>query len=76
MALCLTGCEAIQGKEDKKVGADARMVEAQTQAQIQNAQLQIEANKRITTLQLEVIKQCVSDKHIPVFINGNVDCKK
>jgi hypothetical protein len=76
MTLLLCGCETVKGMGEKPADLNTRLTEAQVKIQESQSAVQVEAQKRITTLQLEVIKQCVADKHIPVFLNGNVDCKK
>ena len=39
------------------------------------AEYQTECQKRVSDLQVEVVKQCVAKGNIPIFVNGNVDCK-
>jgi hypothetical protein len=48
---------------------------AEMQALKAQSEIQVEQQKRLAAIQMEIIKRCADRGDIPVFTNGNVDCK-
>lgn len=59
-----TACEIENATRKAQADREAKSLEAQTALQ-----------KRIEDLQIEVLRQCVAQGNIPLFLGGNVDCK-
>lgn len=55
----------------------ANNITAQSQAASGKAQAELNTaiQKRVGEMQEKVAKMCIDHGHVPVFINGNVDCK-
>lgn len=66
---------AQRSPENKACDISNIAMTAQANAAKAQADFNIACSKRDADLRLEVIKQCVAKGNIPIFINGNVDCK-
>jgi len=71
--LILAGCDLGSFGSSGTAGT-VKAIDQVTQEQTQR-ELNLAIQKRITDIQLEVAKACADRKGIPVFLNGNVDCK-
>lgn len=77
LSLALVGCDQLKtGEPTGRPPTPDAMNLAQAKAAEAQANLQIENQKRLTAIQLSVADTCVKKGWVPVFINGNVDCKK
>jgi len=71
-ALTMGGCDF--GDSTPARTAPCASEKATAEAQIKASEVQLEAQKRITTIQLDVAKRCADRGWIPVYINQNVGC--
>lgn len=71
LSLVAIGCESEKGHTLATCNSEKAAFAAQ-EAQIK---AQAEDNRRICELQVSIAKSCADRGDIPVFINGNVDCK-
>lgn len=71
LAVALTGCDSLAKTAVPE--PSARL--AELQAVKAQAEAQAELQKRLATIQLDVIKRCADRGDVPVVIGGNVDCK-
>jgi outer membrane PBP1 activator LpoA protein len=67
--LSLAACDDFPKKVDNGCG------QAQAEAQTKIAEMQVNQQKMFNQLQLKVVEACVNKGNIPIFQNGNVDCK-
>lgn len=74
-AVLLAGCDKITKAPNNPCAMDNATQKAQAEANLKNVELQIEVQKRLTTIQMKVIDQCVTQGGTPIIGNGNVDCK-
>jgi hypothetical protein len=75
-ALLLTGCSDWKTAATPETPEPSKTLEiAQIEVMKARAEEQAELHKRVTTLQLDVIKRCADRGNTPVLFNGNVDCK-
>lgn len=80
-ALILTGAACVYfashkpEAENKACEINNVSMQAQANAAKAQADFNVACMKRDTDLRMEVVKQCVAKGNIPIFINGNVDCK-
>jgi hypothetical protein len=79
MLAALAGCDAIDDKKKSSVvkGEDLQnlALAAQGKAQEAMANGQVEHQKLVVQIELDVARKCVDHGNIPIFVNGNVDCK-
>ena len=73
LAALSAGCSKLYPDPEPTAAATAAR---QTEVQIKQIELQTENQKRLMELQLTIAKACADRGMIPLFLQGNVECKE
>lgn len=80
MLFCIVGTTYTLNHKNAKTDAACDQsnaaIQAQAQAEKAKAEFGAAIQSRIDKIQMEVAGMCVANHGVPVFINGNVDCKR